>query len=264
MRTMKNDTKKRVWMKALAAGLLSCILLAVPAAASSPGEDSIPASKSETESMQDADAESEAGSMQDADAESETESLPDLVMETVSESIRGNEEKIKEMLNSLYTDKMREEVLSMSLTDITRAAEKIKNIISNPDFKSLFGYADVRELTAMLIHNALNFASDEPDLTKEILDTMGIDRKVVLIFFAMLDACKNHTHLTGDIWKYINSEDGKILIEDLSYELSQGSMGENLVELLDKIEELIASDAGASDISAAILTALETEASSET
>ncbi len=141
-----------------------------------------------------------------------------------------------EWANTTLPDEVRDEVMSMSNEELETYAIQIMSIINNPDFQALFEYEDVRDLTVMLMHNALEFAKEDPELTDEILETMGVDRKAILLFFALLDAQENHGDKTDKLLNFIASDTGEELMSSI-YESLDDEQTQMLLQSFSKLME---------------------------
>ncbi len=211
----------------LTAVLISCMVILLPAAApvsSFFGSHQVFAKEqSKAEEKESAENASE-------DAAEETEQNKSSGQESESDS--------SPVLDTVLTDEMREEVMSMSFEELEMYAKQIAAVISNPDFQALFEYEDVRELIVMIIKNSLNFAQEDPDLTSEILETMGVDRGAVIVFFALLDAQQNQDGVTENVLNFVSSEQGAELMSIISESIDD----EQTAAMADFFSQLIEAD----------------------
>lgn len=161
---------------------------------------------------------------------------------TETETLAGaiGMEDYGDLLDEVYTDSMREEVNKMSLEEIIEYTTLIESVVTNPDFQSLLKYEDVRDLVIMLVHNGLDFSEEEPDLTTQILEIMGIDRNVVLVFFALLEARTENKDDIDTIMDYLKTDEGKELIGEITDTFSDEKNQELLKDFLDEFKESLA------------------------
>ncbi len=149
--------------------------------------------------------------------EKETESaLPGKETETESVLSNGDRADIEELVRDYYTETIQKEINKIPLKEIKKYAGQIKKLITNPDFQVIFSYEDVRELAVTLVHNALDFSTSDPNLAEKILETLGVDQKVILLFFTLLYANLEKNNIADSIRTFLDTEEGKELMSELN------------------------------------------------
>lgn len=210
-------------MIAAIALVLGCALLVVPAAllADSSGRTAHAAVRQE---------------------QTEKTTLPDTAGAAETElSLTKVEEQMQELASIVYTDEVKAEVNRLSKEDYARYVIQIKNVLMNPDFQALFEYDDVRDLAVTLIHNILEFSIDEPALVREILETMDVSPKAILVFFAVLNAGERRGGVTETIRSFLESDEGKVFMDILAEVVYDKENQKNFKIFLESIEDEVPS-----------------------
>lgn len=136
------------------------------------------------------------------------------------------------------SDDMKNELNSMSREDLLGYIKMIEAVIMNPDFNSLMQYQEVRDLIVTLAGNALDFAEEDPDLTEQILETMGVDRRAVLVFYTLLDARKNNPENVEQIKDFLTNEKSKEIFENVMGMLDEETVAQLADDFNEKLLEL--------------------------
>lgn len=137
--------------------------------------------------------------------------------------------------DNLMPPEMKEELASLDMNEIMEYSVMIQKVLTNPDFQSLLQYDEVQRLLSTLMDNALNFAKNDPALTKKILETLGVDEKLVLVFYGVLEAIRSGA-VTEDIDRLLQSEEGQALVEIIV----QNVKPEQIEMLVDTLNHYIA------------------------
>ena len=121
----------------------------------------------------------------------------------------------------LLPEDLVEEFLSLDPEELAEYVDLAVNVYKSPDFQELMAYDEVRDLAVTLIQNGLNLASDEPKLADMVLQTLGVDRRIIGVFFYLLEAGKEHPEIVEEVGKLVHSEEAKqlmsLLIEQYQY-----------------------------------------------
>ena len=133
-------------------------------------------------------------------------------------------------------ENIRKELESLDYKEVSDAVMLIEKILLSDDFQSLFSYDEVRDLTITLIHNSLDFAYQEPELTNRILETLGINRRVILVLYGLLESREQNKYITEGIRLFLESDKGNDLIDLLMKYFNEEDLSlllKNAVPLLD-------------------------------
>ena len=133
-------------------------------------------------------------------------------------------------------ENIRKELESLDYKEVSDAVMLIEKILLSDDFQSLFSYDEVRDLTITLIHNSLDFAYQEPELTNRILETLGINRRVILVLYGLLESREQNKYITEGIRLFLESDQGNDLIDLLMKYFNEEDLSlllKNAVPLLD-------------------------------
>ena len=142
------------------------------------------------------------------------------------------------------SDDMKNELNSMSREDLLGYIKMIEAVIMNPDFNSLMQYQEVRDLIVTLAGNALDFAEEDPDLTEQILETMGVDRRAVLVFYTLLDARKNNPENVEQIKDFLTNEKSKEIFENVMGMRDEETVAQLADDFNEKLLELDLPESG--------------------
>ena len=202
---------------ALSLGMLSilAIILSAVLPAISAGNAVLAQEESETEPAGSA-VNPAGGSAGQDDA---TDSLWGTMEETELESTPG----------LIISDPVKDAIASMSSEEFAENAQMIESLLRNPDVQELLKYEEVRDLAATLLRDAANFAVEDPDLTGKILETMGVNKNVIFVFYAVLQTIEANKEAKGDFQEFLDSEEGKKLINTLLENLDQETIDQLLV-----------------------------------
>ena len=86
--------------------------------------------------------------------------------------------------SGVLTEEALNEIDSMSMEEMARYFEMAVKLMENPDVRSLFEYQEVRDLAVLLVHNALDLASEDPALTQKVMKTMGVDQTAIAVLLS--------------------------------------------------------------------------------
>ncbi len=214
----------------VAAGVILCLLAGILPLAAMGGEKDTKSALSDKEASAEtvmSEKEASAGTAL-SDKEAETESV-------MSDSDRAD---IEELVRDYYTETIQKEINKIPLKEIEKYAGQIKKLITNPDFQAIFSYEDVRELAVTLIHNALDFSSSDPNLAEKILETLGVDQKVILLFFTLLYANLEKNNIADSIRTFLDTEEGKELMSELNEMFNDSQVQIMIKDFLTTYEEL--------------------------
>ena len=139
-----------------------------------------------------------------------------------------------DILGLVLPDEMMGELEAMPAEEIAEYIELIQAVLLNPEFQSLFEYEEVRDLAVTLVGNALRFASREPETTNKILETMGVDRRVIILFFALLKGMEENKEVPEKVVEFLTSKEGAALVDMMLTNIDQETI-EKAVESLDDI-----------------------------
>ncbi len=121
----------------------------------------------------------------------------------------------------LLPEDLVEELQSLDPEELAEYVDLAVNVYKSPDFQELMAYDEVRDLAVTLIQNGLNLASDEPKLADMVLQTLGVDRRIIGVFFYLLEAGKERPEIVEEVGKLVHSEEAKqlmsLLIEQYQY-----------------------------------------------
>ena len=121
----------------------------------------------------------------------------------------------------LLPEDLVEELQSLDPEELAEYVDLAVNVYKSPDFQELMAYDEVRDLAVTLIQNGLDLASDEPKLADMVLQTLGVDRRIIGVFFYLLEAGKERPEIVEEVGKLVHSEEAKqlmsLLIEQYQY-----------------------------------------------
>ena len=120
------------------------------------------AASSDAESMVSSAAESMASSAAESMASSNAESTASFDAESGSSGI------VDDAVNA---------VENIDVEAVKENLNVVLKVISSEDFQSLLSYKEVTELIATIFEKAANFVQTEPELTKKIMITAGLDER---------------------------------------------------------------------------------------
>ena len=149
--------------------------------------------------------------------------------ETEGEDIVSDLQGIAGMV---LTDDMLKELNGMSAEETEEYIEMLQKVLLNPDFQSLFEYEEVRDLAVTLVKNALQFSSDDPETTNKILETMGVDRRLIILFFAVLQGWQENKDVSNKALEFLATEQGRMLAKMMLESIDQQTIA-NAVGNLD-------------------------------
>ena len=132
----------------------------------------------------------------------------------------------------VLTDDMLKELNGMSAEETEEYIEMLQKVLLNPDFQSLFEYEEVRDLAVTLVKNALQFSSDDPETTNKILETMGVDRRLIILFFAVLQGWQENKDVSNKALEFLATEQGRMLAKMMLESIDQQTIA-NAVGNLD-------------------------------
>ena len=112
-------------------------------------------------------------------------------------------DEARQMLNSLDEETMREYALI------------IDRILRNPDFQSLMQHQEVQDLISLLIQNGLKTAQEEPELTTQVLETLGLDSRVIALFYEVLKVYENNSETAQKVQDFMQTEEGRTLLNTI-------------------------------------------------
>ena len=204
----------------LAAGALALALIAC----------AVPAGSRVTYALEQAEADAAMESV----IESETEAPEDAIITAVThhavDALHTDETESSPML--LLPEDVRQTLNSLDPEEITEYAIMIERILKNPDFQSMMQYDEVRDLLVTLVHNALDMATEEPEMTSKVLETLGVNRNLIIFFYAILEARAN-SELPDEIQQFLMSDKGHELMDLISKSIDP----ETLKQLMDVYQE---------------------------
>lgn len=151
--------------------------------------------------------------------------------ETEGEDIVSDLQGIAGMV---LTDDMLKELNGMSAEETEEYIEMLQKVLLNPDFQSLFEYEEVRDLAVTLVKNALQFSSDDPETTNKILETMGVDRRLIILFFAVLQGWQENKDVSNKALEFLATEQGRMLAKMMLESIDQQTIA-NAVGNLDNL-----------------------------
>jgi hypothetical protein len=112
-------------------------------------------------------------------------------------------DEARQMLNSLDEETIREYALI------------IDRILRNPDFQSLMQHQEVQDLISLLIQNGLKTAQEEPELTTQVLETLGLDSRVIALFYEVLKVYENNSETAQKVQDFMQTEEGRTLLNTI-------------------------------------------------
>ena len=181
----------------------------------------------------------EADAAMESIIESETEAPEDAIITAVThhavDTLQTDETEMSPMV--LLPEDMQQTLNSLDPDEIAEYAIMIERILKNPDFQSMMQYDEVRDLLVILIRNSLDMAAEEPELTSKVLETMGVNRNLILFFYAVLEASSN-SEVPGEIQQFLLSDEGHELMGLISKTLDP----ETMKDLMNVYQEAMSTD----------------------
>lgn len=166
----------------------------------------------------------EIAAAQGADGEELTEAPEDAIIDAATHVAVGalTEDQVQDLsILSLLPEEEREALESLNAEQLSEYAVVIERIVTNPDFQSLMKYEEVQDLVVTLTNDALNLAAEEPEMTDQILETLGVNRNVILVFFELMEVLNENQETTAAIRQFLLSEEGRNLIGTVLDNLDQ-------------------------------------------
>ena len=222
---MKKRNGKKRYAARLAAGALGFMLIAC----------ALPAGTRTVYALEEAEADAAKGSI----IETETEAPEDAIISAAAQSAvnvlsTGADGSIP---MELLPEDIQQTLQSLDAEEITEYAIMIERILKNPDFQSMMQYDEVRDLLVILIRNSLDMAAEEPELTSKVLETMGVNRNLILFFYMILEASSN-SEVPGEIQQFLLSDEGHELMGLISKTLDP----ETMKDLMNVYQEAMSTD----------------------
>ena len=209
---------------ALLAGVLLCFVMMLAAVLRDRGMVAFGSEESEGSAR----TEAIAGGGMDS-AQTEAAARNEIETETEGEGIASD---LNEIAGMVLTDDMLKELNGMSAEETEEYIEMLQKVLLNPDFQSLFEYEEVRDLAVTLVKNALQFSSDDPETTNKILETMGVDRRLIILFFAVLQGWQENKDVSNKALEFLATEQGRMLAKMMLESIDQQTIA-NAVGNLD-------------------------------
>ena len=214
-RIMKMKNGKKRYAARLAAGALGFMLAAC----------TLPAGTRTVYALEEAEADAAKGSI----IETETEAPEDAIISAAAQSAvnvlsTGADGSIP---MELLPEDIQQTLQSLDAEEITEYAIMIERILKNPDFQSMMQYDEVRDLLVTLVHNALDMASEDPILTGKVLETMGVNRNMIIFFYAILEA-RSNSEVPEEIENFLLSDKGHELTKLISQTLDPATLDQLL------------------------------------
>ena len=207
--------------------------------------------------MEDLEVEAAKGAIEEELTEAPEDALIDAATQIAIGALSGDKVQNSSLM-SLLPEEAKETLNSLDAEEISEYAVIIERIVTNPDFQALMKYDEVKDLVVTLTNNALNMAEEEPEMTNKILETMGVNRNVILVFFELLDARSQNQETTAAIRQFLLSENGSRFIDTVLDNLSQETVDklmETFKSQLPALQELYTqAEEAASEIPAGLLT----------
>ena len=135
----------------------------------------------------------------------------------------------------LLPEDVRQTLNSLDPDEVTSYVIMIDRILKNPDFQSMLQYDEVRDLIVTLIHNGLNMAQEDPVMTYKILTTLGVDKRMIAIFFMILQERAGNPEATEFLSEFMRSENGAKLINRILESFDD----ETILKLLDEFQSTL-------------------------
>ena len=136
--------------------------------------------------------------------------------------------------SGVLTEEALNEIDSMSMEEMARYFEMAVKLMENPEVRSLFEYQEVRDLAVLLVHNALDLASEDPALTQKVMKTMGVDQTAIAVLLYLLKQRGENKELIERLTKYVTSDEANrvldMLIQEYHEYQEQGAIGLGLLE----------------------------------
>ena len=148
---------------------------------------------------------------EDIQTEAAEDALIDSAVSTVVDALSTDETEGMNPVQLLPED-VRETLNSLDAEEIKSYAIMIDRILKNPDFQELMAYDEVRDLLVTLVHNGLNIAHDDPLMTTKILTTLGVDKRLIVVFFALLEELEGNQEATEALSEFVRSQEGAQLV----------------------------------------------------
>ena len=214
-RIIRERNGKKRHVSRLAAGVLALALIAC----------AIPAGTKVAYALEQAEADAAMESI----IESETEAPEDAIISAAAQSAvnmlsTGADGSIP---MELLPEDIQQTLQSLDAEEITEYAIMIERILKNPDFQSMMQYDEVRDLLVTLVHNALDMASEDPILTGKVLETMGVNRNMIIFFYAILEA-RSNSEVPEEIENFLLSDKGHELTKLISQTLDPATLDQIL------------------------------------
>ncbi len=242
---MKDKNKNRsltVWQLP-GFGYLSLLILALSFSMFACRGNSVYGMEEHRPGMQEAKTQSAAIQIQtetETESDSDGKQMQPVVVQTESGSDEMEADLVANLKNLQISvdlpENIRKELESLDYKEVSDAVMLIEKILLSDDFQSLFSYDEVRDLTITLIHNSLDFAYQEPELTNRILETLGINRRVILVLYGLLESREQNKYITEGIRLFLESDQGNDLIDLLMKYFNEEDLSlllKNAVPLLD-------------------------------
>ena len=137
----------------------------------------------------------------------------------------------------LLPEDVRQTLNSLDAEEITSYVIMIDRILKNPDFQSMMQYDEVRDLIVTLVHNGLNMAQEEPEMTTKILTTLGVDKRIIAIFFVILQERAGNPEAAEMLSEFMKSEEGAQMINQVLQILDTETVEKLMKELQGTMDD---------------------------
>jgi len=112
--------------------------------------------------------------------------------------------------DSYYNQEMEDVIASMSPEEIMECVNSVTSILMSDEVQDLLKYPEVKDLAQTVMERMLDMAVTEPELTSEILETMGVSREAVYLYVKIVE----ETNMTGSaLTEFAGSEGGQQVIK---------------------------------------------------